>query len=144
MPTVTVTVTALAKLGQKARSGAIITINTAMRTGKIFIGSMSEPHNCKQSVAAGKTAKVTTLLLFSKCYLRNCATDQCTSMAFAGVNRITNMTRGVNKRRIADLSSQPADEDFDQLRIVLVRVFPNMFAQFGAREDAGRFPHQHL
>jgi hypothetical protein len=102
------------------------------------------PHNCKQSLAARKTAKVTTLLFFSKCYLRNRATDQCTSMAFAGVNRITNMTHGVNQRRITDLSSQPANEDFDQLRIVLVRMFPNTFAQFGAREDTGRFPHQHL
>jgi hypothetical protein len=39
---VTVTVTALATLGQKARSGAIITTNTAMRSKKFFIGSMSD------------------------------------------------------------------------------------------------------
>jgi hypothetical protein len=42
LPTVTVTVTALATLGQKARSGAMISSNTAMRTGKVFIGSMSD------------------------------------------------------------------------------------------------------
>ena len=65
-------------------------------------------------------------------------------MVFADVNRITNMTHGVNQRRITDLSSQPADEYFDQLCIVLVRVFPNTFAQLGAREDATRLPHQHL
>ena len=63
-------------------------------------------HNCKQPVVARKAAKVTTLLLFSKSYLRNRATDQCTSMAFAGVDRITNMTHGVNQRRITDLSSR--------------------------------------
>jgi len=42
LPTVTVTVAALATVGWKARSGAIITINTAMRTGKVFMGSMSD------------------------------------------------------------------------------------------------------
>jgi len=62
-------------------------------------------------------------------------------MTFAGVNRVTNVTHSVNQGRITDLSSQPADEDFDQLRIVLVRVFPNAFAQLGAREDASGLAH---
>jgi hypothetical protein len=60
---------------------------------------------------AGNTGKVTLLLLLRKRYLRDRTTDQCRAlMAFADVNRITNMAHGVNQRRIADLSSQPADE----------------------------------
>jgi hypothetical protein len=35
-----VTVTALATVGQKARTEAIITTNTGMRSKKVFIGSM--------------------------------------------------------------------------------------------------------
>ena len=66
---------------------------------------------------------------------------QCASMACAGVDRITNVTHSVNQRRVTDLSSQSANEHFDQLRIVLVRVFPNTFAQLGAREDTGRLAH---
>ena len=62
-------------------------------------------------------------------------------MVFAGVDRITNVTHGVNQRRITDLSSQPADEHFDQLGIVFVWVFPNTFAQLGAREDTARLTH---
>ena len=65
-------------------------------------------------------------------------------MAFPAVDRITNMTHGVNQRRITDLSSQPADEYFDQFCVVVVRVFLNTFAQLSAREDTGRLPHQHL
>ena len=37
---VTVTVAALATLGQKARSGAVIATNKAMRSKRVFIGSM--------------------------------------------------------------------------------------------------------
>ena len=62
-------------------------------------------------------------------------------MAFAGVDGITNVTDGANQRRIPDLSTQPADEDFDQFCIVFVWVFPNTFAQLGAREDTGRLTH---
>ena len=65
-------------------------------------------------------------------------------MACAGVDRITNVTHGVNQRRITDLSSQPADEHFDQFCIVFVWMFPNTFAQLGTREDTGRLAHQHL
>jgi hypothetical protein len=38
-PTITVTVVALATLGQKARSGATIATNTAMRSKKVFMTS---------------------------------------------------------------------------------------------------------
>jgi hypothetical protein len=38
---VTVTVVALAKLGQKARSGAIMSSNAAMRSEKVFMTSKS-------------------------------------------------------------------------------------------------------
>jgi len=41
LPTVTVTVTALATLGPKARSGAMISSNTAMRSEKVFMTSIS-------------------------------------------------------------------------------------------------------
>lgn len=63
LPIVTVTVVALATLGQKARRGARISSNIAMRREKVLI-----PHNGKQSVAAGKAAKVTRLLLSAKRY----------------------------------------------------------------------------
>src|SRR4029077_13030090 len=59
-------------------------------------------------------------------------------------NRVANVADGVNQRRITDLSSQPEDENLDQLRIVLVRVFPNALAQLGARENAPRLTHQDL
>jgi hypothetical protein len=41
LPTVTVTVVAVAKFGQKARSDTKIPGNTAMRSKKVFIRSMS-------------------------------------------------------------------------------------------------------
>ena len=133
----TVTVVALATLGQKARKGARISSNTAMRREKVLI-----PHNCKQSVAARKAAKVTRLLLSSKRQLRDRATTQChASIMFAGVDHVTNVTHGANQRGITDLSSQPANEHFDEFCIVFVRVFPNTFAQLGAREDAARLAH---
>jgi hypothetical protein len=44
-PTITVMVAALATLGQKARSGAIITANTAMRGEKVFMASISHRAN---------------------------------------------------------------------------------------------------
>jgi hypothetical protein len=40
-PTITVTVTALATLGRKARSGAIITTIIAMRSEEVFMTSIS-------------------------------------------------------------------------------------------------------
>ena len=63
------------------------------------------------------------------------------SLAFVVVDRVTHVTDGMNQRRIADLSSQPTDEHFDQLCIVFVRVFPNTFAQLGAREYTARLAH---
>jgi len=137
LPIVTVTVVALATLGQKARKGARINVITAMRRERVLI-----PNNCKQSVAARKAAKVTKLSLSSKRQLRDRATAQChVSMVFAGVDRITNVTHGLNQRWITDLSSQPANKHFDELCIVFVRVFPNTFAQLGAREDTARLAH---
>jgi hypothetical protein len=50
----------------------------------------------------------------------------------------------MNEERVADFFSQPSDENFDQLRIVFVRVLPNTFAQFSAREDAAWLAHEHL
>jgi hypothetical protein len=41
LPTITVTVAALATVGRKARSGAIITTNTATRSENVFIASIS-------------------------------------------------------------------------------------------------------
>jgi len=59
-------------------------------------------------------------------------------------DRIANVAHGVNQRGIADLFSEPADENFDQLCIVLMRVFPNSLAQLRARKNAARLPHQDL
>jgi hypothetical protein len=42
LPIVTVTVTALARFGQKAKIGAMITTNTTMRSEKVFM--TSTPH----------------------------------------------------------------------------------------------------
>ena len=56
------------------------------------------------------------------------------------LDRIADVANGVNQRRITDLLSETADENFDQLRMVLMRVFPNAFAQFGAREYAAGLP----
>jgi hypothetical protein len=50
------------------------------------------------------------------------------------------VANGVNQRRITDLFSQPTDEHFDQLRVVLMRVFPNAFGQLRSRKDAAEFP----
>jgi hypothetical protein len=44
----------------------------------------------------------------------------------------------VNERRIADPLSQAPDENFHQLGVILVRVFPNALAQFRARENTAR------
>jgi len=41
LPTVTVTVAALATLAQKARSGAIVTTTAAMRSEEVFIASIT-------------------------------------------------------------------------------------------------------
>ena len=59
-------------------------------------------------------------------------------------DRISDVPHGVNQRRITNLFSQPADEDFDELRIVLMRVFPNALTQLRACENAARLPHQDL
>ena len=63
---------------------------------------------------------------------------------FQSADRITNVTHGVNQRRITNFSSQPSDENLDQLRVVFVCVFPDAFAKLRAREDTARLPHQHL
>jgi hypothetical protein len=41
LPTVTVTVVALAGFGQKARTGAMIATNTAIRIDKVFMTAIS-------------------------------------------------------------------------------------------------------
>src|SRR4029077_19247778 len=38
--------------------------------------------------------------------------------------------------------AKAANIDFDQLCVVLVRAFPNAFAQLHSRKRATRFPHQ--
>ncbi len=50
----------------------------------------------------------------------------------------------MNQRRITDLSSESADENFDELRVVLMRVFPNALAEFRVRENTARLQHQHF
>jgi len=59
-------------------------------------------------------------------------------------DRIPNVANGVDQRRITDLFSEPAYEDFDQLCIVFMRVLPHAFAKLCAREDTARLPHEHL
>src|SRR5947207_14741437 len=59
-------------------------------------------------------------------------------------DRITDVAHSVNQRRITNLFSQPADENFDQLRVVLMRVFPNAFAKLRAWEDAAGLSRQDL
>ena len=62
----------------------------------------------------------------------------------ARIDRVAHVANGMNQRRITDLSSEPANEYFDQLGIILMRVFPNALAQLGARENTARLPHEHL
>jgi hypothetical protein len=62
----------------------------------------------------------------------------------SGLDGITNVADGVNQRWITNFLSQPAYENFDELRIVLMLMFPNAFTQLGARKDTTRLPHQHL
>jgi hypothetical protein len=67
-PTITVTVTALAAVGHKARNRAAIT-GAIARTDEVFIGSshlvllIIAHWNSKQSIAACNSEKVTGLLL---------------------------------------------------------------------------------
>jgi hypothetical protein len=67
-PTITVTVTALAAVGHKARNRAAIT-GAIARTDEVFIGSshlvllIIAHWNSKQSIIARKSKKVTGLLL---------------------------------------------------------------------------------
>ena len=68
-PTITVTVAALATVGQKTRSGAIVTTTAAMRSEEIFITTIQ----LQRSVATHNTRKVTRLLLLRSIGAR----DQC-------------------------------------------------------------------
>jgi hypothetical protein len=65
LPTVTVTVAALAAVGQKNRSGVIIIAITAMRSEEVFIALKSR-RIPRQSVAARNRGKVTSPLLCSR------------------------------------------------------------------------------
>ena len=138
----TVTVVALAIFGQKARKVAIIPINTAMRDKKAFMTSNNNAQlqTIRCRTQGGKSNDVVTFLETLPACLQPGAACHA-SIAFAGVDGITNVTDGVNQRRITDPSAQPADEDFDQLCIVFMWVCPNTFAQLGAREDTGRLAH---
>jgi hypothetical protein len=64
LPIVTVTMAALATLGRNARSGAMISSNTAMRSEKVFIRSIS--HGTLQTICCrmqqGKSNDVVTFL----------------------------------------------------------------------------------
>ena len=51
------------------------------------------------------------------------------------LDSITDVPYCVDQRRITDFFSEPADEYFDQLGIILMGVFPNALAQLRARED---------
>jgi len=62
LPTMTVTVTAFAIVGWKARSEAIITTNSARRRSEVLIASVTSC-NANNLLPAGNTGKVTGLLL---------------------------------------------------------------------------------
>jgi uncharacterized membrane protein len=65
LPTITVTVAALAAVGWKKRSGVIIIAITAMRSEEVFMALKSR-RIPRQSVAARNLSKVTASLLFSR------------------------------------------------------------------------------
>lgn len=138
--TCTSTVIALAALGPNGRSEAITTNNTANRSKNVFMTVNITSHNCGESLAGCKTAKVTRLLLSPK-PTRVSVKDRGASMRSAGVDHIANVTHGANERWIADPFSQTSNEHFHQLRVILVGMFPNAFAEFGACKDASRLPH---
>jgi hypothetical protein len=76
----------------------MINSNTAMRVKGFH--KINIPGTLQTICCRSNRAKVTTLLLSSKRYLRD-HEDQCSAlMAFADVNSITNMTHGVNRRRM--------------------------------------------
>src|SRR4029450_11270543 len=60
---------------------------------------------------------------------------------FRRVNGVTHVPDGMNQRRITYFSSQSADEYFHELRVVFVRMFPNLLTQLGPRENATGLPH---
>jgi hypothetical protein len=64
LPTVTVTVVALATVGWKARRGAIITTNSAKRREEVLIASVTSS-NCKQSVARRQYRKSNAIVTFT-------------------------------------------------------------------------------
>src|SRR5438046_9727746 len=59
-------------------------------------------------------------------------------------NCVTDVAHCMNQRWIADFLSQSSDENFHQLRVIFVLVFPDAFAQSGAGESAARLPHKHF
>lgn len=66
------------------------------------------------------------------------------NFALGTANRVAHVANGLNQGRFAQLFSESANEHFNQLGIVFVRMLPNPFAQLRACEDASRFPHEHL
>jgi hypothetical protein len=64
LPTVTVTVVALATAGHKARSKAIVAFTTAMRSEEVLIASVTSS-NCKQSVARRQYRKSNAIVTFT-------------------------------------------------------------------------------
>src|SRR4030095_7681649 len=59
-------------------------------------------------------------------------------------NCITDVAHRVNQRRIADLLSQSPDENFYELSVILVFMFPDAFAEFSTGEHAVGLAHEHF
>src|SRR5437773_4772473 len=60
------------------------------------------------------------------------------------VNCVAHVAHRVNQRWITDLLSQTPDENFHQLSIVLVFVFPDAFAEFSAGKDTAWLAHEYF
>ena len=63
------------------------------------------------------------------------------NFALGAADGIAYVANRLNQRRFTEFFPEPANEHLNQLRIVLMSVLPDAFAQFCAREHAARFPH---
>jgi hypothetical protein len=70
---------------------------------------------------------IKALLQRSNVLLSDASVFQGTMEPIWFVNRIAYVAHCMNQWRIADFSSQPSDENFHQLGVVFVRVFPYSF-----------------
>lgn len=63
---------------------------------------------------------------------------------FGSTDSIADMADRVNHRWFAQLLSQPANEDLNELGVIFVCVLPDALAQLSAREHAAGLAHQDL